>query len=377
MSLKVCHIITGLNDGGAESVLFRLCANDQKAEHIVISLMDEGKYGPLLVESGVRVYCLGMSPGRLRLGALNKLRRLLRKIRPDVVQTWMYHSDLLGGTAARLAGIKKVFWGVRHTDLSPDTSKLSTRIVNRLNALLSHYLPLKIICCAESARQVHKDLGYAEEKLCVIANGYDLSRFRPATSSLLDLRAALKISDEDLLLGTVGRFHPQKDHFCLLESLSILKKRISNFSVLLVGPGLSSDNTLLVKHISALDLKQKIFLLGPRSNIQAVMSQIDIHVLSSCAGEAFPNVLAEAMACGTPCITTDVGDASFIVGESGWVVPPRDPPALAAAMIDAIKEKQDNPEAWLKRKEQARKRITDNFSLEKMIESYHQVWRTG
>ncbi|WP_240474057.1 glycosyltransferase [Salinivibrio socompensis] len=174
---KILHVITGLNDGGAESVLYRLCKYDKSNQYIVVSLMDEGKYGPLLEEIGVQVYCLNLSTRPL--SALIKLYNLIRQYNPEVVQTWMYHADLIGGVVARLAGYKNVFWNIRHTELKPNESKSSTILIAKFCAKISSLVPKGIVCCANKARNVHIDLGYSGEKMIVIGNGYDLSVFYP------------------------------------------------------------------------------------------------------------------------------------------------------------------------------------------------------
>src|SRR5690554_617924 len=188
MNSRVVHIITGLNDGGAEGVLFRLCLNSTNNRHIVISLMDEGKYGPLLEDAGVSVHCLGMNPGRPSVKRFLKLVSLIRSEEPDAVQTWMYHADLLGGMAAKVAGVKKIFWGIRHSTLEKGKSKRSTILIARICALLSGFLPERIICCAQGAALVHARIGYSSRKLEVVPNGYDFSRFRPGENLRNGLR---------------------------------------------------------------------------------------------------------------------------------------------------------------------------------------------
>lgn len=366
---RVLNIITGLNDGGAEAVLYRLCHHDKEHQHIVISLMDKGKYGPLLEDIGVQVYCLNMPPGKVRITALIKLYKLIRQLNPDVVQTWMYHADLIGGVVARLAGFKNVFWNIRHTELKPNESKRSTILIAKVCAKISSLVPKRIVCCANKAASVHVDLGYADEKMIVIGNGYDLSLFYPKRdySSLSD-------SNINFALGMVGRFNPQKDHVGLLKALDIVKKRRSKFNAFLIGQDINTNNLFLLDNINTLGLEEHVSLLGQRADIATIMNILDIHVLSSSFGEGFPNVVSEAMACGTPCVTTDVGDAALIVGQSGWVVPPKDPHALANAIVEAIDEKQNNPQAWQDRKKACRQRIVENFSIDKMVENYHQVW---
>jgi len=371
--MKIFHIITGLNDGGAEAVLYRLCKFDSEHNHIVVSLINEGKYGPLLNDLGVEVYCLNMPAGRIRLSSLIQLFKLLRQNKPDVVQTWMYHSDLIGGVIARFSGVKNIFWGVHNTTLEKRKSKRSTIVICKLNAILSRWVPKKIIYCAEKSRKVHELLGFKTTKGAVVSNGYDLDAFAPSQEFRIRFRREVNIDQNVFLIGHVGRFDPQKDHKNLILALGILKQKNKLFYSILVGTGVNNENYILNNLIDKNDLVNTVKLLGQRNDIPVVMNGLDIHVLSSTA-EAFPNVLAEAIACGTPCVTTNVGDAALIVGDTGWVVSPNDPQALANAIMQAIEEKQTNHQAWSERKQRCRKRIVENFSIEKMVENYHRVW---
>ncbi|ENM3883056.1 glycosyltransferase [Vibrio cholerae] len=367
------HIITGLSDGGAEAVLYRLCHHDKENQHIVISLMDQGKYGPLLEEIGVQVYCLDMPAGKIRFSALIKLYKLIRQLKPDVVQTWMYHADLIGGVIARLAGVKNIVWGVHHTTLVKGESKRTTILIAKINALISSFIPRKIIYCAEKSRQVQESIGFSPKIGHVVPNGYNIDDFKPDLDAGMAFRQEVGLAVEKFLIGHVGRYHPFKDYPTLVNAVSLLTKEKSALKVVMVGGDLTTDNTQLNQLIKDNICTERITLLGRRNDITAVMNGFDLFVLSS-VSEAFPNVLNEAMACGTPCITTDVGDAALIVGDTGWVVPPKDPQALAKAMFEAIEEKQDNPQAWQARKKACRERIVNNFSIEKMVEGYHQVW---
>nr|WP_297458421.1 glycosyltransferase [uncultured Halomonas sp.] len=369
----VVHIITGLNDGGAENILYRLCVSDAHVVHIVISMMDAGKYGPLLDQAGVRVICLGMPAGKVTLMGFYKLWKKLRNIRPPIVQTWMYHANLIGGLGAKLAGVPRVFWGIHHSNLAPGTVKRSTIWVAKLCAKLSHFIPTHIISCSKQAVPVHVGIGYAEQKFLVIPNGYDLANFQPHRASGEKIRRELGINANQFLVGMVARFDPQKDHRNLFNALACLIELKVDVQCVLVGTGMDKENHQLVQWLTEAGCWARVHLLGRRSDIPAVMSTLDLHVLSS-LGEAFPNVLAEAMACGTPCVTTDVGDAALIVGETGWVVPPRDSTALANAVIKALGEKQAGVE-WSTRQSAARQRIVDLFNIETMVESYRIAWK--
>ena len=369
--MKVLHIITGLNDGGAEAVLFRLVTHDTQNQHTVVSLTGTGKYGPMLRERGIEVVPLDMPRGRLTLRGLHRLWRTLRRQRPDVVQTWMYHADLVGGIAARMAGIP-VVWGIRNTTLEPGQSSRATIWVARACARLSRHVPVRIVACAQAAQAVHAELGYDAKRMVVIPNGYDLARFVPNMAARQRLRTEWGVADDIPLIGMVARFDPYKDHANLIEALALLAARGLHFQVVLLGTGITPDNAELSQRIASAGLAQRVRLLGARPDVPAIMVALDVHALSSSA-EAFPNVLAEAMACGTPCVTTDVGDAAVIVGDTGWLVPPSHPKALADALEAALKAWQDRA-AWQARQQACRDRIAREFAIGTMVERYRTVW---
>ncbi|KKO46981.1 hypothetical protein WG68_03350 [Arsukibacterium ikkense] len=370
--LTIVHIINGLESGGAEASMFNLCTYDKDNKHIVISLVDEGRYYKLLTEHGIEVHCIDLKGKGWLIAKLYHLYKLLRSIKPDVVQTWMYHSDLIGGVIARLAGVKKVFWGIRNSILTPKLSKRSTIFVSRICSVLSYVIPYKIICCADKALTVHAKLGYRKSRMEVINNGYVLSKFSNNPDLATDFLAEVKHTETDVLLGCVGRFDPNKDHKNLLDALAIVKSRGIAFRCCLVGNQMTTENSQLMAWIRENGLEQHIILLGLRSDIPAIMNALDIHILSSVA-EAFPNVICEAMACGTPCVSTDVGDAAIIVADTGWVVPAENAAELSNALIAAIAARGDKLE-WQKRSAACRDRIVVNFSLDRMVSAYQRTW---
>ncbi|MBH0002713.1 glycosyltransferase [Pseudoalteromonas sp. SWYJZ12] len=370
--MKVIHIITGLNDGGAEGALFRLVtASSSEFDHIVISLMDNGKYGDELISLGIKVVTLNMPRGKVTLKALKLLYAELKREKPDVVQTWMYHADFLGGVIAKLSGCKKIFWGIRHSNLSMDVNSKSTIIFARLCAWLSPWIPTKIISCAEEAVLVHKKFGY-RGSFSVVPNGYDTTKFVPNLTLRKLTRSEFNLAEDTPLVGFVARWDPQKDHENLLLAIQIIQTRYPNVCCALIGTGCDTDNIDLISKIQSLGIEKNIMLLGRRNDIPAIMNALDIHVLSSC-GEAFPNVVAEAMSSGTPCIVTEVGDAPLIVGTFGWVVPPKDPGKLAIAIDLALREKQLGL-SWRKRELGCSDRIKNTFSLHRMVQGYSKNW---
>ena len=371
--MRIAHIITGLGQGGAESVLYRLaCYTDTSTRHVVISLTDEGVYGARLRAAGITVHALGMPRGRVTLSGVQALRALLRAEAPDAVQTWMYHADLIGGLAARLAGIKAVAWGIRNSGNHLDRSSRSARMVLRACAALSRWVPRAIVCAAQDAARRHRALGYDGRNMVVIPNGYDLSRYAPDAEAGARMRALWGVGADAPLIGCVARWDPLKDHRNLLAALGQLLREGQELKCVLVGRGMTPGNADLVALIESEGLRGRVLLTGPSDDVAAVMNSLDLHVLSSCA-EGFPNVVAEAMACGTPCVVTDVGDAAHIVGDTGVVVPAEQPAALARGIAQALREvgTRRGPPA----RAAARERVLALFDLGRMVHAYEAVWR--
>jgi glycosyltransferase involved in cell wall biosynthesis len=314
-----------------------------------------------------------MRMGLSALTGIIKLWKLIRKIQPNVIQTWMYHADFVGGVVARLAGNRNVFWGVVNFNLHSSVASISTRIAAKFCALLSTSVPKKIISCSVRAIDSHVEFGYSLSKFITIPLGYDLADFQRDESSREEIRNQWGIMTDATVIGCVGRWDPQKDHRNLLLAFSKLRMTNPDAICVLIGPGMDAGNFELAQLVVETKNKEgSIYTLGVTQNIPAAMSAFDIFVLSS-LGEAFPNVVAEAMACKTPCIVTDVGDAAFIVGDTGWVVPPSNHEILASVIQEAL-QNLNEPHAWLQRQESCRKRIEDNFSIENMHKSYLQAW---
>lgn len=374
--MKVLHIITGLKQGGAESVLFRLVTyKTPKVVHRVVSMMDLGTYGERLRNAGITVDTLDMPQGKLTFKGVVKLWKMIREIKPDIVQTWMYHADLIGGLVARLAGCKNVFWGIVNFNLHPNVTGISTRFTAKACALLSNCIPQRIITCSVGAIQSHQAIGYSKNKFVTIPLGYDLQEFWPNKIAGENLRYSWSIGKNDVVIGCVARWDPQKDHHNLLQAFALIKEKWPMVRCVLAGPGMfynNKDLTRLIFETNGDD--NNISAVGLVDDIPAAMCAFDLHILSS-LGEAFPNVVAEAMACETPCIVTDVGDAAFIVGETGWVVPPGNTKKLSMVINEALSAMKESVE-WEERKADCRSRIIEKFSISRMADSYTQAWES-
>ncbi len=376
--MRILHVSTGLNVGGAETMLHRLLeARHPGDRHHVVSLLDVGPVGRRIAALGIETRALGMrrvpDPGKLLA-----LRRIVGELRPDVIQTWMYHADLLGGLAARLAGGTPVVWGLHNGNLDPSCTRRTTRLVVSALARLSWTIPDAIVTVSQAAQAVHVAWGYDARKFVFIPNGFDLARFRPDAAARREVRRSLGVEDHHVVIGMVARVSPLKDHPNFLRAAFALARRRPEVRFLLCGGGdavnglgATPDNPYLADPIRAAGLFDRFLLVGPRADVPRVWSAVDVATLSS-LGEAFPLALGEAMACGVPCVATDVGDSAFLVADTGQVVPPRDPEALAAGWEALVAM---GPEGRQQLGRAARARIEARFGIGRVVEAYAELWR--
>lgn len=335
----------------------------------VIALRGGGELAPRFRALGVPVLELGMHPGLGSLTGIIPIIKRLRALRPQVVSTWMYHADLMGGIAARISSIPAV-WGIRGLDLDPARTKRSTRTVVRACAALSRYVPRTIVCCSERARQIHVSLGYDERKFRVIPNGFDLALFRPDPAARASVRAELGIPFDAPLVGLVGRDDPQKNHAGFFVAAARIAGTRPDVHFLLAGKDVTPQNERIVSAMRDVNLPEnRVHLLGSRQDVPRLMAALDVLVLSS-YGEAFPNVLGEAMACEIPCVVTDVGDSAEIVGDTGAVVAPSDMHALADEVLRLLALK---PEARRARGRAARRRVQERYDIARVAKQYEEV----
>lgn len=370
--IRIAHIIAGLDSDGAEKMLHRLIAgmDSSRFENEVISLTDLGPMARQLEACGVRVRALGMKRGSANPLYLLKLAAWLRKSQPQVIQTWMYHADLVGGLAARLAGLSGVVWNIRHSELHPETDKRSTLWTGQACARLSRRLPRRIVCCSETSRKFHSEFGYASDRMQVILNGFDLERFKCDPRQRAEVREALGIPQSVPVVGLIARKHPVKDHRNFMQAAGLLHGEYPGVRFVLCGEGVTSADAELKTWARSAGIQDVCHLLGLREDIPRILNALDI-ATSSSSGEAFPNAVAEAMACGVPCVVTDVGDSRFIVGETGRVVGPRSPAALAQGWKELLEAGQ---EVRRRLGLAARERVEQNFGMPAVIKQYQDLY---
>jgi len=369
--LSVVHIIVGLERGGAERMLERL-ALDLTAGGMmrqeVVSLGSLGPIGHALRARGVPVHTLGMHSAGSALAALWRLRRLLKQLQPDVVQTWMYHADLLGGLAAWSLRLPLV-WGIRTTSLGSGNSRL-TRYVRRMCATLSTRVPDAIIFVAEAARRSHMAAGYANRIMQVVPNGFEIA----VRERVAELREAWRrehgIAATDVVIGWVGRFNPDKDVHSFVKAASAITSKERSVVFVMVGRGLDPGNEELQRWIRAEGRLERVLLMGEQADTTACFCGFDIFALSS-RTEAFPNVVAEAMAVGLPCVVTDVGDVRLLTGETAHVVAAGDAPAMARELLRLVRD----PMRRASLGKMALERVTERFSMTACAQQFHKVYQ--
>lgn len=369
--IRVLHVVSGLKPGGAEAMLYRLASRMANIEHEVISLGPRDWYSPLLEKHGIPVQHLNFRSTPPGLVGAWKLNKLLRRSRADVVQCWMYRSNVLGGTLAKLARFP-VAWNIRCA--SPHLLRFGSRLWARAGGLLANLVPEVIINLSDRSTEVHAISGYASANVRVIYNGFDPAQFFPDPVARAKTRKDMGIPEECFAIGTISRWDPYKDIPNLLRAMTILVEKSACIRFFLIGSGLHESNRELQVAVDGAGLADYVTMLGPQHDIPAIARALDVHVFPS-VSEGFGNVVAETMLSGTPNVVTDVGACGLVVGQTGWIVAPNNSDWLASAVGDAFDEWKQRRADWKLRCVAARKRIETHFSFERMAAEYEKAWR--
>lgn len=372
--MLILHIITDLGTGGAELMLERLVGHQTREgrfRHKVISLRSLGTVGPRLQAAGIEVEAMGMTGAAGLVTGFVRLVRRIRRLHPDVVQTWMYHSDLIGGVAARLAGRRRILWGVRIMDIKRSLGVSRSLIwARKICIRLSRTVPQRILYVAESARKVHEALGYDPGRSVVIPNGYLLPSPKEAAASRHRMREELGIAADTVLIGSAGRFSPQKGYVGFVAAAAEIAREFAGARFLIFGRDVTWDNEELAGWIRQAGLADRFHLLGEQRNVHDWLSALDIFALFS-LGEGFPNVVAEAMSVSVPCIVTDVGDAALLVDDTGIVIESGDLSALTNGLERLISLGEDERRRL---GDAGRRRVETIYSLSAVAERYGSLY---
>ena len=372
--MKIAHVITALNVGGAETMLAKLVEHERaqggNIESCVISLMTPGVGGDRIRASGVPLHSCGLDSALALPAALARLRSIIGQERPDIVIAWMYHAQL---AAAIAAGLQRpstpLIWNVRHSIADLAQEKPATRAMIRMEALLSR-LPRRIIYNSHAAAQQHERLGFCASRTMVIPNGFDCAHFRPQPGSRERLIERLGIDPGALIIGMAARNHPMKDAATLVGAVGGGRQAGADIHLLLSGEGMDRPDGDLARTLQAIPA-DRVTLRGHDRSLAEWVPGLDLLVLPSAWGEGFPNILGEAMSCAVPCIATDVGDSRFVIGDTGIIVPPRDPALMAKAILTLA---ELGPDGRRERGFSARERVRQEFAMDKVGALYAALY---
>jgi glycosyltransferase involved in cell wall biosynthesis len=373
--INVVHIISDLSVGGAEMMLFNLLsrADARRFKPAVISLGKRSKLDARIEDLNIPVYNLGMRPATIPSPAqVWRLLAVMRRLKADLIQGWMYHGSLAAHLSRfTVARRTPVIWSIHSCNNDLTLEKRLTSAVIRMCARLSSR-PEKILYVSQASRRQHEAMGYCAEKSHVITNGFDTAQFSPSVEARAALRAELGLRADQFLIGLVGRFHPMKDHLNFLRAAALMSSDNGAPQFVLAGREVDGDNHALGRLLAKSGLEGRVHLLGERGDTHTLIAALDVCSLSSSYGESFPLVVGEAMACGVPCVVTDLGDAAMLVGDTGLVVPPRNPEALARAWRELIRL---GPDGRAQLGEAARERVCENFMLASVVAQYESLWK--
>lgn len=369
--MKILHIIPSLQIGGAEISLEKLIINDNENEHIVLCLKEGGPIYKRLAKHNIDIYFVKITnifnfiPGFLHL-----VYRIFI-LKTDIIQTWMYHSDLIGGIAAKFAGAKKIIWSIRCSEaLTFSGSGLSAYLSMKLCVPLSYLIPKKIICVANSAKFNHQKQGYCSKKMHVIHNGYDYAS--KGHDDGKEHSSDFVIPKNTKVIGSIGRFNEYKDYdnfFRAAKKILLLRQDIK---FLLVGNGLDKDNKKLLQTLKDHDLNLEDFLLvGETENVSRYFDLIDIFCLHS-RSEGFPNVLVEAIMSETLVISTNVGDVESIIKVKECIIPKENSSMLAKKATYFLDMNQDIKQNIISLNFQL---VREKFTIENFVSKHNSLYK--
>ena len=369
--MKIAFLIRSLDRGGAERQLVLLARGLRRAGHEVgvLTFYSGGALESELVSDGVPVIALRKSGRWNVFGFFARLVREVRRIRPDLLHSYLPTANLLA-LAVRPFVRSKVVWGVRSSFVDLGRFDALTGLIYRVERRLGRFADL-VVANSQAGIAVYGP-DSSRTNGVVISNGFDTAAFVPDAAAGAKVRAELGIGPGATVIGCVARIDPMKDHETLLEATAFALRQIPTIRLVCVGGGAKKTTERLRARANALGIGDNVIWTGERSNLCALYNAFDLATLSS-RGEGFPNVLGEAMACGVPCVASDVGAAAEIIGETGLVVPSGNAAALAAAWITMIKLLRGaGPAARML----ARRRVVERFGTDALTERSLAAFQT-
>jgi glycosyltransferase involved in cell wall biosynthesis len=362
----VVFLTRSLEAGGAEVQLVSL-ATALPRDQFAVTVLCFYEIGPLLDilrEAGIPVISLRKA-GRWDIPRFfARLVRELRALRPDVIHAFLGPPNILAALAKFFLPPMRVVWGVRASNMDLSQYDFTWRLGFAFERWLSSRADLIVANSAAGRDHVRRN-GFADTRLTVVPNGIDIKNFDVSRKIRNDIRREWHVADDECLIGVAARLDPMKDHENFLRAAALLATDTPQARFVCIGGDGMADRDGLQRLADELGLGERVIWAGYRQDMAAVLSALDIHTSASAFGEGFSNTVAESMAAGVPNAVTDVGDSSLIVGDTGEVVPPRNPARLA----DAWRALVTLDDAQRRRRSAAcRARIDENYSRATMVD---------
>ena len=379
--MKIIHIINSLKKGGAEGNLYRLCKFQKKKyknkiDIIIITLINNGFYEDKLKKKGIKIFSLNLDRKKRYFDYVKKilkLRKFITKQYPDIIQSWMYHSNFITLFIPKIF-YDKLFWNIRHSELNAQISKKTTIFISIICGLLSKFFPKKIIYCSEKSINFHENKHfYSKCKSSLIYNGYSDKSYYQLKSLRSDFRIKNKIKKSDLIIGYAGRYAKQKNIFSMLFAFSKISKNYKNVYFFMVGRDINLKNKELITYVNKLKVNNKVYFLNEQKNLLKFYNGIDFLLLAS-HSESFPNVIAESMLCSTPVLSSNAGCAKKIINNYGFVMNNNDYKSILKSLNKTINIYRSRRNKWTLLKRNSRLQIQKNFSIHDMANTYMKNW---
>ncbi|MGB3654843.1 MAG: glycosyltransferase [Rivularia sp. (in: cyanobacteria)] len=381
MLTKVVFLIRDLNYAGAQRQLVTLAKGLDK-QYFDVTVLYFYAGGPLAKEleiNGIKAICLDKKERWDVIPFFKRLVGYLREIKPNILHGYLGESNLLCIFLKPFFPKTRMIWGIRESDTDPSLYGWLGSLLSYLECKLARFADL-IISNSYAGKYYHQKLGFPEQKMIVIPNGINIERFVPLAEAGKKVRKEWEIPEDIILIGKVGRLDPMKDHTTFLQAAALICETRRDVRFVCVGTGPQIYALQLHQLADKLGIKDKVIWSETRGDMTSVFNSFDIATSASAYGEGFGNVIGEAMACSVPCVVTDVGDSKMIVGDTGIVVPPKNPQALANAWLKTLENNKKSSLAiageYGSKVTNARERIQKNFSNQILYEKTAMVLKT-